>query len=121
MPEKVWLPAGVNPALAAELGAKSSVISITSEAIAERMERHKMKVEDFAMLPQVLSEGLILPDLAGKPNTRTMIVRIGKALWRTFVSVSANGYLRANSLHQKTDSELRRQLQRAGIDWPFGE
>ncbi|OCP17445.1 MULTISPECIES: phage minor head protein [unclassified Ensifer] len=121
LPEKVWLPAGVNTALAKELGATSPVVSVTSEAIAERMQRHKMSIEDFAVLPQVLSEGLILPDLAGKANTRTVIVKMGKALWRTFVSVSANGYLRANSLHQKTDSELRRQLQRAGIRWPFGE
>jgi len=119
LPEKVWLPAGVSPRLAEELGAKSPVVSITSEAIAERMERHKMSIEDFAILPQMIAEGLFLPDLAGKPKTRTVLFQLGKAFWRAFVSVSQNGYLRANSLHQKDGAELSRQVVRAGFKWPW--
>lgn len=117
--EKVWLPAGHNAALAAELGAVSPVISITSEAIAERIERHKMPVDDFQVLPELLSEGDILPDLRGAANVRTLLWKLGKTIWRGFVSVSANGYLRANSLHQKTEKEVRNQMERAGLKWPW--
>ncbi|MCY1705493.1 phage head morphogenesis protein [Pannonibacter sp. SL95] len=119
LPEKVWLPAGHNPALAAELGAVSPVISITSEAITVRIERHKMSVDDFALLPQILTEGAILPDIGGDTRVRTVLHRIGKTIWRSFVAVSANGYLRANSLHQKGESELRKQITRAGLSWPW--
>lgn len=117
--EKVWLPAGYNAALATELGAASPVISITSETIAERMERHRMPIEDFALLPRILSEGAILPDIAGAPGVRTILMKIGKEFWRSFVTLSANGYLRANSVHQKSEKDLRRQLERAGIKWAF--
>lgn len=119
LPEKVWLPAGHNAALAEQLGAVSPVISITSEAIAERIEKHKMDVEQFSVLPDLLSAGSILPDLAGKANTRTLLWKVGKSIWRSFVSISQNGYLRANSLHQKDDAEARRQIQRAGLRWPW--
>lgn len=119
LPEKVWLPAGVSRKLQAELGAKSPVISITSEAIAERIVKHKLSVDDFSLLPDVLSDGEITPDVAGKQSTRTVLGRIGKAIWRAFVSVSDNGYLRVNSFHQKDAAELRRQLSRRGIEWPW--
>ncbi len=117
--EKVWLPAGHNAALAKELGATSPVISITSETIAERIGKHKMDVEDFTLLPQILSDGTILPDIAGNLNVRTILLKIGKAWWRSFVSVSGPGYLRVNSLHQKTEKELRRQLEKVGTAWPW--
>ncbi|WP_311272375.1 MULTISPECIES: phage minor head protein [unclassified Rhizobium] len=119
LPSKVWLPAGHSPALASELGAASPVVSVTSEAIAERIERHKMPVEDFSVLPEMIENGAVLADIAGKANTRTILWRFGKEFWRSFVSVSQNGYLRVNSLHQKDEGELRRQLKRAELDWPF--
>jgi len=117
--EKVWLPAGHSTAITAQLGAVSPVISITSETIADRLVKHKLSVEDFALLPQILSEGMILPDIAGKANVRTILMKIGKAWWRAFVSRSGNGYLRVNSLHQKTEKELRRQVEKTGIVWPW--
>ena len=119
--DKVWLPAGHSTAIATEMGAASPVISITSEAIAVRLVKHKLDVEDFAKLPLILSEGIVLPDIAGKANVRTILHKIGRTFWRSFVSLSANGYLRVNSLHIKTGDELRRQLQRSKIDWPFGD
>ena len=119
LPGKVWLPAGHSQRLADELGALSPVVSVTSEVIAERIRRHKMPVDDFAVFPDLIDTGTVLPDLAGKANTRTVLYRIGKAIWRTFVSVSQNGYLRANSLHQKDDAEIRRQISRAGLKWPW--
>ena len=119
LPEKVWLPAGVSQELADQLGAKSPVVSITSEAVADRILRHKMPVDDFAVLPDLLAKGEILGDVRGKQSTRTILGRVGKAIWRSFVTVSGNGYLRATSLHQKSESELRRQLERAGLKWPW--
>jgi hypothetical protein len=119
LPEKVWLPAGHNPVLAESLKAVSPVISITSEEIAKRLEKHDMTVDDFAVLPDLLSDGAMLPDIAGKENTRTLLWRIGKTIWRGFVSVSRTGYMRANSLHQKDGAELRRQIGRAGLKWPW--
>ncbi|MDG3580406.1 phage minor head protein [Rhizobium sp. YJ-22] len=119
LPEKVWLPAGHSPALAEELGAVSPVISITSEAIAERLGKHKMAVEDFSLLPDILSSAESMPDLKGKANTRSLLWRAGRVIWRTFVSVSQNGYMRANSLHQKDEKEARKQVERAGFKWPW--
>jgi len=119
LPGKVWLPAGQNQALADELGAKSPVISITSETIAERMEKHKLPVGDFAVLPQILSEGLVLPDPRGRGNVRSLLAKIGKAFWRSFVTVSDNGYLRATSLHQRNEKEMRNQVQRSDGKWPW--
>ncbi len=78
-----------------------------------------MPVEDFATLPELLSSGEILPDLRGKENTRSIFWRTGKSVWRAFVSVSQNGYLRANSLHQKNEREARRQVEKAGLKWPW--
>jgi SPP1 gp7 family putative phage head morphogenesis protein len=121
LPGTVFLPAGRSERLASELAAISPVISITNRTIAERVSRHKLDPSDFEILPQVLSQGVILPDIAGKDNVRTILIRIGKTLWRVFVNRSANGYLRVNSFHQKNADELRRQLKRAGIKWPFEE
>ncbi len=121
LPGKVWLPAGHSAALAAELGASSPVVSVTSEAIAERMQRHKMPVNDFRILPTMIENAAVLQDIAGKANTRTLLWKFGKEFWRSFVSVSQNGYLRVNSLHQKNEAELRRQLSKAGLNWPLGD
>jgi hypothetical protein len=118
LPQKVWLPAGVSKDLADELGAKSPVISVTSETITERMGRHKMSVDDFAILPELLAEGLPLPDPRGKSNVRAIIRQIGKSWWRAFVTLSETGYLRATSLHQKQEKELRNAVERAGMEWP---
>lgn len=109
--EKVWLPAGYRPALATELGAASPVISITSEAIAERLVKHKLDVEDFALLPLILSEGEIFADPRGKSSVRAVLLQLGKAWWRSFVTVSANGYLRATSLHQIREIQAERLRQ----------
>lgn len=121
LPSKSWLPAGHSENLAKELGAVSPVISVTSETVAERITRHKLDMEDFSILPDVLAEGLIAADPKGSDVVRAIIARIGKTWWRAFVTVSKNGYLRATSLHQKDEKELRRQMERAGIKWPFGE
>lgn len=117
--EKVWLPAGHSQALADALGAASPVVSITSEAIAERMEKHRMPVEDFSILPDIIASGAILPDIAGKANTRSLYWQAGKSVWRAFVAVSRTGYMRATSLHQKDAQEARRQVERAGLKWPW--
>lgn len=106
--EKVWLPAGHSPALATELGAASPVISITSEAIAERLVKHKLNVEDFALLPQILAEGQVFADPRGKASVRAVLLQLGKAWWRAFVTVSGNGYLRATSLHQIREIQAER-------------
>lgn len=109
--EKVWLPAGHSPALATELGAASPVISITSEAIAERLVKHKLDVEDFSLLPQILSEGDVFADPRGKSTVRAVLLQLGKAWWRAFVTVSNNGYLRATSLHQIREIQAERLRQ----------
>lgn len=98
--EKVWLPAAHSAPLAAELGAISPVVSITSEAIAERLVKHKLSADDFALLPQILSEGELFADPRGNASVRAVLLQLGKAWWRSFVTVSTNGYLRATSLHQ---------------------
>lgn len=121
LPQKVWLPAGVSKELAADLGAKSAVISVTSETIVERIGRHKMSVDDFTVYPELLADGLVLPDPRGKGNVRSIIRRIGKAWWRAFVTLSETGYMRATSLHQKQEKELRNAVERAGMAWPEGE
>lgn len=119
--QKVWLPAGISERLADDLGARSRVVSITGEAIAERMKRHKMSADDFAVLPEMIANAIIMPDRNGKDSVRTLYYKIGNAFWRAFASVSNNGYLRINSLHQKNSKEIRAEFDRLGRDWPFGE
>lgn len=121
LPQKTWLPAGVSPDLAEQLGAKSPVVSITSEAIAERLVQHAMTVEDFAVLPDVIEKAKVLPDIKGKSNTRMLLHQAGKTIWRAFLTLSENGYLRVTSLHQKDRAELKRQMARSGLPWPFEE
>ncbi|APO76099.1 phage head morphogenesis protein [Rhizobium etli 8C-3] len=118
---KVWLPAGVSDRLAEDLGAKSPVVSITGAAIADRIERHRMSIEDFSFLPEILDQALVMPDRKGSDRGRTLYRMIGKAFWRAFVNVSENGYLRVNSLHQKNRKEVKAEFDRLGKDWPFGE
>jgi hypothetical protein len=118
---KVWLPAGVSSELAEQLAAKSPVVSITGEAIADRMKRHKMSIDDFTALPAIIDHAEIAPDRKGNERGRTLYRKIGKIFWRAFVSVSANGYLRLNSLHQKSGKEVKAEFDRLRRDWPFGE
>ena len=101
LPEKVWLPAGHNPTLAEQLGAVSPVISIASEAIADSMDKHKMAVEDFSVLPEMLSAGEIVDGLKGEANTRSILWRAGKSIWRAFIAITRNGHLRATSLDER--------------------
>lgn len=121
LPEKTWLPAGVSPRLAEELAANSPVISITSETITERLTKHGMDVADFALLPDILDQGSILPDPRGKDRVRSVIWRQEKTWWRAFVTVSTNGYLRVTSLHQRFLREIRKEFENAGIEWPFDD
>ncbi|MCY1705231.1 phage head morphogenesis protein [Pannonibacter sp. SL95] len=121
LPEKVWLPAGHNPALAAELGAVSPVISIPTNVITDRIRVHSMAITDFALLPEMLRAGIILPDMAGSAKTRTVLYRLGRTIWRAFVVASSNGYLRVNSMHQQDHKRLRQKLKDMGIDWPLGD
>ncbi|MDM9647740.1 phage minor head protein [Rhizobium sp. S163] len=116
---KVWLPAGVSRELAEQLGAKSPVVSITGEAIADRIERHKMSIDDFTALPKIIAGSEIAADRKGNEHGRTLYRKIGKIFWRAFVSVSSNGYLRLNSLHQKNAKEVKAEFKRIGRDWPF--
>ncbi|WP_137136625.1 phage minor head protein [Rhizobium sp. FKY42] len=108
LPEKVWLPAAHSAPLAAELGAVSPVVSITSETIKERMEKHKMPIDDFALLPEILTEGQIYSDPRGDSSVRAVLMQIGKTWWRSFVTKSINGYLRATSLHQIRDVQAQK-------------
>lgn len=119
--EKTWLPAGHATKLQGDLKAVSPVVSIPSDVIRDRIDEHSMTIEDFALLPQMLVEAAVLPDLKGDAATRMLLWQAGKTIWRAFIKVSANGYLRVNSLHQKTGDELKRQLKRAGLEWPWKE
>lgn len=114
---KAWLPAGVSEPLAAELGARSPVASITGEAVAERIGRHGMAVEDFQVLPIMLREAIVLPDPRGKRSVRALLYRDGKTWWRAFVTRSETGYLRVTSLHQQDASKVRHQFEAAGKPW----
>ncbi len=98
LPEAVWLPAGHNAALAAEIGATSPVISITSEALADHIGRGTSTVEDLTVLPELLSKGEIASDQSGTGSTRSLLWRAGRSLWRTLVSLSRNGTMRASDL-----------------------
>lgn len=103
LPQEVTLPVGHNANLAEQLGARSPVISMTSGRIAERIEA-KLPVEDLAVLPELLSQGEIHAPAEGDPaRARTMIGRIGRTLWRSIVSLSESGYLRATTLDKVSE------------------
>ncbi|TCU35441.1 phage minor head protein [Rhizobium azibense] len=116
---KVWLPAGLSVRIAEDLGAKSPIISITGEAIADRMKRHRMSIGDFALLPVIVDHAVSMPDRRGNRQARTLYCKIGAIFWRAFVSVSETGYLRLNSLHKKNEKEVRREFARLGQTLPF--
>jgi hypothetical protein len=112
---KTWLPAGVSTKLADELGgAKSAVVSIEAGDVAARIAKHRMTAEDFAVLPDVLAGGSLLPDPRGDPAVRSILAKVGKSWWRAFVRRSAKGYLRVTSLHQRDEAAAIAELMRAG-------
>lgn len=119
LPEKVWLPAGVSQDLATELGASSPVVSLPTDVILKRFEDHGMNMDDFALLPAIIHDGHVLPDPKGKKDTRSLIWRVGKVWWRSFISVSNNGWLRVNSLHERDLAHVKREFARANVRWPF--
>lgn len=113
LPDQVWLPAGVSPRLAAELGAKSPVVSVTNATMAARINRHKMTMADFALLPDILLTADLMPDPRGKANVRSLIAQVGKTFWRAFVTVSGTGYLRVTSLHQRDRKSVVSEFARS--------
>ncbi|WP_279480272.1 phage minor head protein [Aureimonas sp. SK2] len=101
--EKVWLPAGVSPKLETDLKAASPIVAVDSATIQDRMAKHGMTLDDFAQLPQILSEAPVLPDLSPKreENVRTVFARFDKTWWRAIVVRSSTGLMRIRSLHQR--------------------
>lgn len=118
LPDQHWLPAGVSPALQAELGAKSPVISVPKSVIAERLGKHRMSVQDFAVLPSLIAEATALPDPRGAARTRALHGKRGKAFWRAFVTVSETGYMRVSSLHQRARAMVAAAFEAAGLTMP---
>lgn len=108
---KTWLPAGVSPKLASELGgAKSPVVSIDAATVSERLTKHQMTVEDFSVLPEMLRSGTVLPDPRGNAQTRSILTKVGKTWWRAFVRLSDGGYMRITSLHQRDEAAALREM-----------
>lgn len=116
LPQKSWLPAGHSPALVAELPkAVSPLVSVATDTVVSRVRRHRMSADDFARLPDMINRGRILPDEGGDDTVRTIVARFGKQLWRAFVKLSAGGYLRVNSLHQREARRVDQLLRRHGL------
>lgn len=120
LPDQVFLPAGRSERLAAELGDAigrkeiSPVIAIGSREVFSRQEKHGLSMEDFAALPLIIDGATILPDPLGNPLVRSLVARFGKTWWRVFVAVSANGFIRVNSLHQRSRKAIARELSATG-------
>lgn len=100
LPEAVWLPAGHNAALAAEIGAASPVISITSEALAEHIGGDKGTIEDLSALPELFSSGEITPE-PRDAAVRSIVWQAGRSIWRAIVALSRNGTMRATAIDRK--------------------
>lgn len=116
LPQKTWLPAGVSPQLQAELGARSPLVSITSDAMSERAQKHRMRIDQFARLPQVLAEGRPMVDPhRPEPDARVLFFREDKTWWRTIVKNSENGYLRVRTFHQRSAKHVAFQILDAGF------
>jgi hypothetical protein len=114
--DTTWLPAGVSPQLAESLSAvRSPVVSIPSDVIADRLARHAMSMDEFALLPRIIQDGTLLADPRGDAAVRLIVARFGKNWWRAFVKLSASGYLRVNSLHQLRQKVAVRILEDAGL------
>lgn len=116
LPEKTWLPAGISKRLVDEFpGVKTPVVSIAANTITERVAKHGMTMDDFALMPSVIERGTILPDENGDPSVRMILAKVGKAFWRMFVKRSANGYLRVNSFHPRRARDMERKLKERGM------
>lgn len=118
LPKKTWLPAGVSRRLAAALEAKSPIVAIDSEAVAARLARHQMTIEDFSALPQILASAA-MPAAAHRPvgetAARTLFHRAGRTWWRAIVVRSGTGLLRVRSLHQRSEFAVAAQILDAGL------
>lgn len=116
LPEKTWLPAGVSPRLQAELGARSPLVSITSDAVSDRSKRHSLPMAAFARLPSMLAEARPMIDpRKPEPDARTLFWRDDKTWWRAIVKNSGAGYLRVRSFHQRRDKAVAFQTLDAGF------
>jgi len=114
LPQKTWLPAGVSPrlvdAFADVAPAASPVVSVPIDVITARMEKHDLTMDDFALLPEIIESGVILPDPRGDERVRSIVFQMGKTWWRVFVKLSDTGYLRINSLHQRSEASALAEI-----------
>ncbi|EAU40171.1 prophage MuSo2, F protein, putative [Fulvimarina pelagi HTCC2506] len=118
LPEKVWMPAGVAPEVAAATNAVSPIVSIDSAAVAARIKAPDGSYTDFITLPELLFTGVAFQD--PKPgedeaNERTVVKRIGKTWWKAVVRRSETGLLRVRSLHQRPDRSVAFEILDAGL------
>lgn len=96
--DDVQLPAGVNAQLAAETGARSSVVSVSSKLIAEQLASGAMSTDDIATLPDLVADGNV-----GKPQksgARAIVRKIGRAVMRSLLNL-VDGKLRITSIGKK--------------------
>lgn len=112
--KQVWLPAGVSPALQAETGAVSPVVSINGADVVARSNLDRRYpdgrgFDDLTKLPRAIADGEVRPDPRG--NVSSLIWNEAKTWWRSFVTKSKGGYLRVTSLHQRSEKLVRRDLQ----------
>lgn len=97
LPEAVTLPAGHNAALASELGASSPVISVGSDVLSGFVSAGAAAAE-LASLPDILSSGGT--EAGPRSAARGIVATIGSAIWRSIVSLAANGFMRVEALER---------------------
>lgn len=119
LPTATQLPAGVSERLADALAARSPVVSVSSEAIAEGLA-NKLAIEDFAKLPDIIGEGTALP-AAAETARQIFWQEDGAIWWRAALTLSADNLLKIMALEKQAANEVRAAYERAGLAWPVSE
>ncbi|PWE52146.1 hypothetical protein DEM27_32625 [Metarhizobium album] len=96
--DDVQLPAGVNAQLAAETGARSSVVSVSSKLIADQLASGAVSADDIANLPDLIADGTMAKPQ--KSGARSIVRKIGRAVMRSLLNL-VDGKLRVTSLSKK--------------------
>ncbi|MCJ2052866.1 phage minor head protein [Methylobacterium sp. J-070] len=99
--ERVQVPVAVAPAVAAALDARSALVSVSRDTLAEKLGAHRARpteVASFAAVQALIDAGRLVD--RGQANRRSVVTERDDGWWNTVVARSLTGFLRIVSVHR---------------------
>lgn len=99
--ERVQVPVALAPGAAEALDARSALVSVSRDTLAEKLGRHRdrpTEVASFAKVQALIDEGRLVD--RGQDNRRSIVTEQFDGWWNTVVARSAAGFLRIVSVHR---------------------